>query len=264
MEFLNENDYNNINLFINTNEDTIDITIDTELEDILDNISDAVDNDIRINDIFNGKQKSSNTDLDDVLEQAVINFKKTNCDEYFNIIYNNYSKIIKNWSIRSCCQNYDVAEELYSDVMGIVLLNAVNAWEPTGGAKFNTYLWTCIKFHMTARKKKKNAKKRISDTLSKSLNETNSCNKEGVEMTIESVLVGQEDVIDENFEIINAIESLKSITDRNKKILKMIVLGYRYEDISKEIGITGPAAKLFLKRFGTTYEGRMLYKLLKN
>lgn len=261
MEFINESDFNDINLFINTKEDTIDIT--------LNDISDAVDNDKRINDVFidtknKYTRKSSNNHLDDVIEQAVVDFKNTKCDKYFNIIYNKYSNIIKKWSVRSAYSNNDVAEDLYSDIMGVVLLNAINTWEPNGTAKFNTYLWTCIKFHMCTRKNKMNAFKRTADNTSVSINDTNSYNKDGDKMTLEGILVGQDDIVDSNIEIINVIDNLRTISDRNKKILKMIVHGYRYEDISKEVGITGAAAKLFLKRFGKTAEGVLFYKVLKN
>ena len=266
MEFINEIDFNDINLFINTNEDTIDI-FDDNLETLDDDLDISIDDEKLYDKFIDNKNKINQTsyrdDLDEI-EQAVMEFKNTRCEQVFNKIYNKYSKTIKDWSIRSSYKRQEESDDLYSDVMGFVLLNCIEAWDPDKPSKFNTFFWTCVKYHMSSKNKKKQAYKRTSDNTAVSIHGTNGINKEGEELALEGIIVGQEDVVDKYFDLNITIDNLKTVSDRNKLILKMTMNGYTFDEISKETGITGAAAKLFLKRFGTTPEGKLFYKLLKN
>ena len=253
---------NNIDFLINTKEDTIDIfKIDTISSN---DIKDALDDDKRIQDKFmDTLNKAStvkrDTILDNKIEQAVLDFKNTKADKYFNIIYKQYNKVLYNWSQRSA-NNIIEQEELYSMAME-TLLNTVNIWDPSKNTKLNTLLWANIKNAMTVRNKRKHAIKRKTDMLCTSINSTHATYKNESELTLESTIKGEEDVVDKDWELKMAIDKL-DIKQRDKDAMKLLVDGYNGMEIAEMLNVTPACITMSLRRLGKSNVGKTIKKIL--
>lgn len=255
-DFYVDEDFENEQQF-NLDEDLVDedlIEEDLLVDELEDNnsIEEMELSDIFFKDFKENMQKEiieNEIDLDDLpeitLEQAVGDFRN-GIQEAFDHIYGYYEPKLIRWGKR-----YN-NEELGIELLHIVLLNAVNAFDNTAGAKFNTYFWACAHNYVNVHKKRNDAKKRQHYKNMISLQQKyvykGGSSETDLEKTIEDTNDNQQKNINE---LKLAINSLEPFLKKNElTILLRIVDNDKLEEIGDELGVTAAAVCMALKRLG--------------
>lgn len=174
-----------------------------------------------------------------MLEQAVIDYRNTKEEKYFEILYNHYHQKLVGLAYR----NYD--EDLSQELL-MVLLDAIDNFDETKGFRFNTFFWSCAKKFIGCKKIKSRAQKRNGNTVS-----FNAAFDYGDgETTLEDYLGDKN--IDNDFDNIIAkldIEAMKPLLKEDERTaVEMIVNGHIYSDIAEKLEMTTPGVHVKLRR----------------
>lgn len=258
--FINENF---INEFEEVEHDDILAIDELIFNDFKRKIEDDIDDDI----IFLNDDDLLNESDEISIEQAIIDYKN-GCEEAFDYIFSIYKPKLQRFANRM--NDDDLAQEL-----SIVLYRAVLKYNPSAGAKFNTFFWKCARNHIGTQKIRKMALKRggnknNNDELLLRLKQKE---KNGEELTVEeqNLLIKLEekakpvktmslqatfDTKDSSVEIgkfiedksfknqysevifkvdLEAIRKSKLLKEKEYKAIQMIIQGYTLEEIGKEL-----------------------------
>lgn len=178
------------------------------------------------------------------LEQAVKDYKK-GVPEAFDFIYAHYEPILSRWGVR--CNKQELAIEL----LHIVLLNAVNSFDSTMKAKFNTYFWTCAKHYINVNNVKNDAKKRQHYKNMMSLQQQRNFHDESSAELSSMISDDKYENSIKNKELKLSIRSLDKYLKPNEiKIILKLIDNYKLQEIGKSMGVTTAAICTTLKRLG--------------
>lgn len=207
-------------------------------------------------DIFEDEEENENAELsinvenvDDceipkiTLEQAVEDFS-FGIEDAFDYVYSHYKPILNRWGKR-----YN-NEELGIELLDIVLLAAVKAFDGNAGVKFNTYFWTCAQNYVTCYRKKNDAQKRAHNKNMASLNEKRMYKGDSTEMELEKIIEDKSSTEDSHAnELVLSIKSLDDcLKEREISILLKLIDNYTLQEIGDDLGVTAAAVCMSLKR----------------
>lgn len=130
--------------------------------------------------------------------------------------------------------------ENYIEEGMIGLAKAINTFNPSKGAKFSTYAYTCIKFEINSYvRKKNNHKRKINYVCKNSIDEYIKGDEGGKILTHKGILMDTKDAYSS---LVNRDEILNILGKMKIKNIKYITLkraeGYTYEKIGNKIGVS--------------------------
>jgi len=186
-------------------------------------------------------------------------YKYQNGDKYqYEYIYSIYEKKLSNGQYKFN------DTELAAELLDVALLQAVNSWNINGNTKFNTYFWRCAKNYMCVYNKHNNAKKRLSNKNTYSLDkdykdDTNS------NCSLESIIEDKQQVdIIKNINLINTIKSMTHLlTNREIFVLMGLINKFTLEEIGSKLNVTSAAVCIMIKKIRENeYVSNKLYNVL--
>jgi RNA polymerase sigma factor (sigma-70 family) len=167
-------------------------------------------------------------------------------DEAFEEVFKHYKPILVRLGSRR--NDEDLTAELNA-----VLIKAMETFDNTCGAKFNTYFWKCARNHMGTLSIRKNAKKRTAEHGIVSIQQTmvaKSSKDSEVELVNfiedESLIANYEERI---FRLTLSEKIYPYLKDDEITAIEMLLDGYTLEEIGHQLdNITAPAVHIKLKR----------------
>lgn len=176
------------------------------------------------------------------LETAVREYQN-GISESFDYIYGFYRPKLERLGYRK--NDEDIVQEL-----SIVLLKAIETYDKSAGAKFNTYFWKCARNHIGTLNIRKSAKKRTAEfgivSMQQSLNTKDSEAEIGDFIEDKECAMDYDESIFKMFLAENVYEHLK---ENEVKAIEMLLLGYTLEEIGSALGgITAPAVHIKFRR----------------
>lgn len=193
------------------------------------------------------------------LEKAVKEYQQ-GITESFDYIYDFYRPKLERLGYRK--NDEDLVQEL-----SIVLLKAIETYDKSCGAKFNTYFWKCARNHIGTLNIRKSAKKRTAEngvvSMQQSLSVKDSEAEIGDFIEDKDAVVDYDDKIFRMFLDENVYKYLK---DNEIKAIEMLLLGYTLEEIGAALGgITAPAVHIKFRRLkDKKVVGKHLRQLLES
>jgi RNA polymerase sigma factor (sigma-70 family) len=196
----------------------------------------------------------ANNNSDIKLEQAVKDYRN-GCEEAFNYIFKYYKPKLERLAYRK--NDDELSQELL-----IVLHKAVNTYDNSMRAKFNTYFWKCAQNHMGVLKIKRNAKKRTAKYGEVSMNKKfdTGDGKIGYERFISDDTI-KLDYKKATFYSILEEKIYPYLKESEKETINLYLEGLTLEEIGEELGITAPAVHVKLRRMA---DKKRIGKFLKS
>lgn len=179
------------------------------------------------------------------LEQAVADYQE-GTDEAFDYLYDYYKPKLERLSYRK--NDEELVQEL-----GIVLLRAIQTFDDSCGAKFNTYFWKCARNHMGTLNIRKRAKKRTAENGIVSMQQPFSMNNsKDSEAEIGSLIKDTEGELSYEksmFHMTLEQNVFPYLKENEITAIKMLLDGYTLEEIGQQLGgITAPAVHVKFRR----------------